>query len=291
MLDFVDQTTGSVAEVLRTTRETLQHLPNARLEAELLLVLALGCSRVTLLCDRTRRLAVTERTRLEVLVTARSRGVPLAYLRGEHEFWSLNFFVNEAVLVPRAETEHLVALALAKLDMFAAPRVADLGTGSGALAVALAHERPAAFVIAVERDAAALEVAVRNVTRHQVRNVELLQASWLSALNAQAFEVILANPPYISDADPALEGDGVSYEPRGALTAGHDGLAALREISRMAPRALSPGGWLLLEHGATQGHAVRELLTQANFTQISTARDFAGHERVTLGQYGERGDG
>ena len=276
---------------MRTTSAALQHLPTARLEAELLLGQALGCTRVTLIRDRTRQLTVSERARLEVVLTARSRGVPLAYLRGEQEFWSLDFFVNETVLVPRAETEHLVALALAKLDLFAAPRVADLGTGSGAIAVALAHERPTASVIAVERDAATLDVAARNVTRHSLCNVALLRGSWANALRERTFDVIVANPPYISDADPALDTDGLCREPRSALVAGRDGLAALREIAWTAPRALRDGGWLLLEHGATQARQVRELLAQAGLTHISTAPDLAGLDRVTLGQNGERGDG
>ncbi len=274
----------TVAATLHTARAALAHLPSARLDAELLLAIVLGSDRVGLVREPRRQLSADERARCHTLVAARARGTPLAYLRGHQEFWSLEFSVNADVLVPRSETEDLVALALSKLQSIPQPRIADLGTGTGAIAVALASERRDATLVAVERDPAALRVACRNVARHQRQNVVLLQADWASAMRERTFDVIVANPPYVCDGDPALLGDGLCCEPHAALAAGPDGLAALRVIAASAPRALRQGGWLLLEHGATQASAVRELLICAGLVKISTRPDLAGLDRVTMGQ-------
>ena len=274
----------TVASTLRTARAALAHLPSARLDAELLLAIVLRSDRVGLVREHQRQLSADERACCNALVAARARGTPLAYLRGHQEFWSLEFSVNADVLVPRSETEDLVALALSKLQSITQPRIADLGTGSGAIAVALASERPDATLVAIERDTAALRVACRNVAHHHRQNVVLLQADWASALRARSFDVIVANPPYVCDGDPALLDDGLCCEPRAALAGGPDGLASLRVIAATAPRALRQGGWLLLEHGATQASAVRELLARAGLAQISTLPDLAGRDRMTVGQ-------
>lgn len=277
----------TVTATLRTARAALAHLPSARLDAELLLGIVLKSDRVGLVREHQRQLSADERARCSTLVAARARGTPLAYLRGSQEFWSLEFSVNANVLVPRSETEGLVALALSKLQSIPQPRIADLGTGSGAIAVALASERPDATLVAVERDTAALRVACGNIAHHHRQNVVLLQADWASALRERIFDVIVANPPYVCEGDPALLDDGLCCEPRAALVAGADGLAALRVLAATAPRALRHGGWLLLEHGATQASAVRELLARAGLAQISTLPDLAGHHRMTLGQLAE----
>ena len=212
----------------------------------------------------------------------RVAGEPLAYLLGEKEFHGLMLEVTPAVLVPRPETELLVDWAgelLAGVPGGAA--VADLGTGSGAIALAIKHAHPGSRVVATDASADALAVAARNARRHAV-DVELLEASWWRGLDGRRFAVVVANPPYVAEADAALQ--ALRHEPRSALTPGGDGLAALREIVAGAPAHLEDGGWLLLEHGFDQAAAVAGLLADAGFRAIETRRDLAGHPRATGGR-------
>lgn len=274
---------ATIQEVLRAGSQALAHLPSPRLDAEVLLGHVLGLTRVALIREHTSEVVPDARRRFEALVAARAAGQPIAYLRGTQEFWSLEFAVSPAVLVPRAETELLVTVALTLCAPVAAPRIADLGTGSGAVAIALARERPDAFVVAIESAGAALAVAMANRRRLGVANVAGVQGDWLAALAPGSCTVIVANPPYVADDDPALAGPGVCCEPITALRAGADGLDALRAIAAAAPTALQTGGGLALEHGAAQGAAVRALLAR-EFTGITTVRDLAGLERVTYGR-------
>jgi release factor glutamine methyltransferase len=213
----------------------------------------------------------------------RARGEPVAYLLGRREFWSLDFEVNPAVLVPRPETELLVERVLARVSQPEAS-VADLGTGSGAIAVAIAHERPAWKVLGSDASEAALAVAQRNGARYAAGRVEWLQGSWFAPLGPRRFDAIVSNPPYIAADDPVLAGDGLRHEPRAALTPGGDGLSALLTLINDAPAHLAEQGWLLLEHGATQGDALRAALVARGFTHVTSHRDLAGHERVTVGK-------
>ena len=205
----------------------------------------------------------------------------MAYLTGRREFWSLPLKVSPAVLVPRPETETLVEQALALLPRDEACAVLDLGTGSGAIALSLAHERPRWAMTAVELSAAALEVARCNAQLLGLPRIQWRLGNWFDAVPGDRFQLIAANPPYISAADPALE--SLSAEPAMALNAGPTGLEALTAIIARAPQHLYPHGWLVLEHGSTQARAVAQLLEQHGFASIRTFPDFSGRPRVTLG--------
>jgi release factor glutamine methyltransferase len=215
-------------------------------------------------------------------VTKRSEGVPVAYLLRRREFWSLAFEVSPAVLVPRPETELLVQRALALVRLPVA-EIADLGTGSGAIAIAIAHERPNWHVTGTDISTSALEVARRNGDALAAGRVRWVQGDWYAALARHRFDALFSNPPYIAENDPVLRADGLRHEPRLALTPGGDGLAAYLTLINGAHRHLKPGGWLAFEHGATQGETLRALLVARGFTSVTSHRDLAGHERVTEG--------
>ncbi|MBM5812226.1 MAG: peptide chain release factor N(5)-glutamine methyltransferase [Gammaproteobacteria bacterium] len=270
----------SVAATLEALTRTLAPVgAGARLEAGVLLAHALGCSRAALLADPARPLTAAEDATLAAFAGRRLAGKPVAYLTGRREFWSLEFEVTPAVLVPRPETELLVELALRALTGRHAPAVLDLGTGSGALALALARERPDAAIVAVERSPEALAVARRNAARLGCDQVRFVAGSWYEPLAGQRFALVVANPPYIASDDPALL--TLRHEPRGALDGGADGLAALRLVCAGAVAHLQAGGTLIVEHGATQGPAVRALCRNAGLAGAATHRDLAGHERAT----------
>ncbi len=270
------------ADVLRALRERLAPAsPTAALDAEVLVAAVLGVDRARLAADPGRALAAEELFALESLVRRRLDGEPVAYLTGRREFWSLELEVTPDVLVPRPETELLVERALAALAGRVNPSVLDLGTGSGAVAVAIAAERRDAAVTATDRSAAALAVARRNAARHATANLRFLEGDWYAPLAGARFDAIVSNPPDVAEGDAAL--GALAREPRGALVAGREGLDALAAIVAGAPRHLAPGGRLLLEHGAGQGAAARGLLAGAGFGAVATFRDLAGHERVTEG--------
>ena len=251
------------------------------LDAEVLLAHVLSIGRARL---RSHPEEVTHgyAGRYRELLERRARGEPLAYLTGAREFWSLPLRVSSAVLVPRPETELLVERALA-LRGTPEGRVVDLGTGSGAIALALAHERPHWQVTATDISNEALAVARANAAELQLTGIDFRQGSWFAPLAGARFDLIVSNPPYVAADDPALE--DLAHEPRLALTPGADALGCLREIARDAPRHLQGGGWLLLEHGAGQSAAVRRELVLAGCRYVRSHRDLAGHERITEGQY------
>jgi release factor glutamine methyltransferase len=253
-----------------------------RRDAELLLAHCWGRSRTRLLTsDETVPPGVA--ADFERAVRQRMDGMPVAYLLGRREFWSMDFEVGPAVLVPRPETELLVQRALDLVGQDDA-RVADLGTGSGAIAIALAHERPRWIVTATDVSADALAVARRNGERLAPGRIEWLHGDWYAALAGRRFDALVSNPPYIAGEDPVLTGDGLRHEPRTALTPEGDGMASLATLIDGAAACLRPGGWLLLEHGASQGEAVRARLVARGFTSVTSHRDLAGHERVTEGK-------
>jgi release factor glutamine methyltransferase len=221
--------------------------------------------------------------RFDDLCRRRADGEPVAYLTGCKEFFGLTLQVDARVLDPRADTETLVEWALELID--GPMRVADLGTGSGAIALALQSQRPATQVIAVDASAAALEVARANATRLGLP-VTFRQGSWLDG-DATRYDLIVSNPPYVAATDPHLA--ALRHEPPQALASGPDGLADIREIIRQAPGCLEPGGWLLLEHGHDQAQAVRSLLAARGFAQVASRKDLAGIERCSGGQWPERG--
>lgn len=275
----------TLAEFLRLATATLAATsPSARLDAEVLAMHVTGLGRTALITRAADRLSETEQARLRELIGRRRAGEPVAYLTGRREFWSLELAVTPAVLIPRPETELLVEQALARIPPDAAWRIADLGTGSGAIALALARERPRARLIATDASAAALAVARANAGRLGVRGIEFRAGEWFAPLAGLEFELVVSNPPYVAEDDPHLAHGDLRFEPRAALVAGPDGLAAIRGIAAAAPTHLAAGGWLLLEHGAGQGPAVRAILRDHGFTAIATGVDLAGHERVTAGR-------
>ena len=258
----------------------------ARLEAEILLGAALGQSRSWLLAHGDERILDCDATdRYEAYVTRRSHGEPVAYILGQKEFWSLTLAVSPEVLVPRPETELVVELALQRLPDNSQARILDLGTGSGAIALAVAQERPGTSVTGIDISGQALAIATRNAVRLQLTNVVFRQGSWFAPVAGERFDLVLSNPPYIAEDDSRVEATVRRFEPRGALFAGADGLVDLRVIAAAAGAHLKPGGGLILEHGDTQGRAVRELLAGAGFVAVTTHRDLAGLERCTAGHW------
>lgn len=220
--------------------------------------------------------------RFEALVERRVAGEPVAYLTGTRGFWGLDLLVSPATLIPRPETELLVELALARLSP-GPVRVADLGTGSGAIALAIAGERPDAAVLASDASAGALDIARANAAGLGLKNVRFCQGDWYAPLAGERFDLIASNPPYIEQADPHLAQGDLRYEPVSALASGADGLDAIRVLAAGALGHLLPGGWLIVEHGLAQGAAVRALLSAAGLGEVETARDLEVRERVTLG--------
>lgn len=252
-------------------------------DARVLLRHVLACSAAGLVTRGEERLEPAARARFEALVERREAGEPVAYLVGEREFYGRSFRLTPAVLIPRPETELLVELAMACCVELRQPRILDLGTGSGILAVTLALELPDASVCAVDRSRDALWVAMANAAGAGA-SVSFVESDWFAALGSERFDLIVANPPYVAAADPHLEQGDVRFEPREALAAGPEGLDDLDRIAAGAPAYLEPNGWLFLEHGYDQAPAVRSRLLDAGFVDVASWQDLAGTERVTGGR-------
>jgi release factor glutamine methyltransferase len=270
---------SALATVLRQARDRIDPA-----DAELLLAHALGCPRTWLLAHGDDDITAEDAARFESLAERRAAGEPVAYIVGTRGFWTLELAVTPATLVPRPETELLVELALARIPAGVGTRAADLGTGSGAIALAIAKERPRARVVATDASVDALDVARENARCNGIGNVEFRQGDWYAPLVGEAFDLIASNPPYIALGDPHLEEGDLRFEPPAALSSGIDGLDAIRSIVRDAPAHLREGGWLLLEHGWEQGEAVSTLLRDAGFVDVATERDLEQRDRVTLGR-------
>jgi len=260
-----------------------------RRESEILLGAALGQPRAWLIAHGEKRILDCEATdRFEAHVTRRALGEPIAYILGEKEFWSLPLLVEPAVLIPRPETELVVERALARLPAGSAGSVLDLATGSGAIALAVASERPGCRVVGTDLSPDAVTLAMRNAARLDLAHVEFRVGSWFEPVQDERFDLVASNPPYIADGDPRVEAGVRRYEPHAALFSGATGLEALSEIVAGAPAHLNPGGWLLLEHGDQQGEAVRHLLADRGFVDVATFHDLAGLERCTEGRLAAR---
>ena len=256
-------------------------LPLDALENRILLCHALGLTRVGLITQSERTITPDEAARLNALVARRVHGEPIAYIVGRREFFGLDFAVSDAVLIPRPDTELIVELAIERLPPQG--RALDMGTGSGAIAVALAYSRPDAHVTALDVSTAALDVARANATSNAV-NVRFLQSDWFAALGDERFDLIASNPPYIAAGDAHLAQGDLRFEPVGALTDHADGLSALRTIITGAAQHLNPTAWLLLEHGYDQAAAVRALLSKAGYSHVQSWRDLGGIERTSGGR-------
>ena len=253
-------------------------------DARLLLAHALGKPPAWLIAHADEALDHDALLRFDVLLQSRIDGRPVAYLVGRRGFWTLDLAVTPDTLIPRPETELLVELALSRIPQGAASRIADLGTGSGAIALAIAVERPQCSVVATDASEAALRVAQGNAREHAIANVEFRRGSWFAPLAGERFELIASNPPYIANGDAHLAEGDLRFEPPAALSSGSDGLDDIREIISSAGEFLADCGWLLLEHGLDQGAAIRELFAAAGFVEIATERDLESRDRVTLGR-------
>jgi release factor glutamine methyltransferase len=277
--------TLTVRAALQTTQTQLQSVSDApKKEAEWLLEHVCSLTRQQQILNESRELTPAECAHLGRLTAQRQQGEPLAYLLGEQHFWTLRLKVNPAVLIPRPETELVVERALHHLPKRRTAQVLDLGTGSGAIALAVARERPQVRVLAVDQSAPALEIARENALFNQLDNVSFLRSDWFSAVPQQRFDLVLSNPPYIAEDDPHLEPTVLAHEPTIALISGPDGLAAIRQIIREVADFLAPGGWLVLEHGWQQAGSVRQLLESSGLSSVASHADLAGHERVTEAQ-------
>jgi release factor glutamine methyltransferase len=255
---------------------------SARLDAEVLLAFALGRPRTHLHAWPEQRLGELEAQRFRELIERRVAGEPVAYLTGRREFWSLELEVNRDTLIPRPETETLVAQALARIPVEGSLRIADLGTGSGAVALAIACERPACTVLATERSAATLQVAARNAKRLRLANVRFVRDHWCTALGGATLDMIVSNPPYVAEQDPHLDRGDVRFEPRSALIAGREGLDAITAIAEDARRSLRTGGLLLLEHADDQANTVAKLLIEKSYSDVGCYLDDSHRRRVTV---------
>lgn len=276
---------------MRTLAQWLQHAtaklkpftPTPDIDARALACAGLALDRTQLIADPQRTLSSVEAARLNRLLARREHGEPIAYIVGRREFWSLPFGVSGDVLIPRPETELAVERALAHIDGAnnAACRICDLGTGSGAIAIALAHERRAVQITAVDLSSAALAVARANAAALKIDAIRFVQGDWFAPLAHERFDIVVSNPPYVRDDDPHLREGDLRFEPSLALRGGSDGLDAYRRIIGDAPAHLVAGGRVILEHGFDQAAAIGELLQRRGFVDIESARDLAGHERVT----------
>lgn len=255
-----------------------------RVDAYMLLQYVLDATHTYLLTHSDQMLTEQQSEEFRHLVKRRIEGVPVAYLTGERAFYDLTFKVNEAVLIPRPETELLIDLALQLISPDRPCRVLDLGTGSGAIAITIAKHRPQSHVTAVDVSPAAMTVCQSNAQNLQIHNLQLIEGSWFDELSGERFDLIVSNPPYVVHGDPHLQQGDLRFEPQMALSAGSDGLSCINHIIDKAPDHLVENGWLLLEHGYDQASACRQLLQNRDFSNICSHPDLAGIMRVSGGQ-------
>lgn len=269
---------------LKRAIERLRESESPRRDAEILLGHVTGKTRTFILAFDETTLTSAELASLEALLARRACGEPVAHLVGMREFWSLPLAVSPVTLIPRPDTECLVEQALQRLPSTAC-EILDLGTGTGAIALAIASERPDCHVTAVDFIADAVALAQQNAQNLGIKNLTVLQSNWFNALAGRQFAMIVSNPPYIDEQDPHLSQGDVRFEPKTALVAAGGGLADLAHIIREGRQALLPGGFMLLEHGWTQGKQVRDLFTDAGYLQAQTCKDYGGNDRLTLASW------
>ncbi|MDH5360662.1 MAG: peptide chain release factor N(5)-glutamine methyltransferase [Gammaproteobacteria bacterium] len=272
-----------IATTLKQAKQRLAAGDSPALDAEVLLAHVLGKRRIHLLTWPEQPLTQEQERDYFQLIEQRYLGTPVAHLTGQAEFWSLPLNVNPHTLIPRPETELLVETTLSLLPADARWEIVDLGTGSGAIALALASERSDCTIHAVERSADALEIARHNAAALKLE-IQFHPGSWFEPLTGMQFDLIVSNPPYIPLQDPHLDQGDVRFEPDSALSSGSDGLDDIRHIIHAARQHLRPGGWLLLEHGYDQGDAVAKLFLNEGYKEVDTIRDLAGHPRIGLGR-------
>jgi release factor glutamine methyltransferase len=275
--------TQSIKSALAFATVKLNH-DEAKLEAQLLLQHVLNVNRAWLIAHENDALQANQHAAFEALLNRRLNGEPIAYILGGRAFYGLDLLVTPDTLIPRPDTETLVEAALAQIPIAAHPSILDLGTGSGAIALAIAKNRPQASVIAVDASKAALAVAKKNAQNLSIDNVEFVLSNWFQHLNNQPFDVIVSNPPYIEENDAHLSQRDLRFEPISALSSGEDGLNDIRQIIENSLVHLQPQGWLMLEHGFNQADKVADLMANTGFVSIETIKDFGGNNRVTIGK-------
>ena len=275
---------GAIRQAAQSIQKKLGlELPEASFEANLLCQQVLNVKRAWLISHESDALEANQQDGFEALLQRRLNGEPMAYILGSRDFYGLQLKTTPATLIPRSDTETLVEAALAKIPQNASLNILDLGTGTGAVAFAIASQRPQANIAAVDASPEALKVATENAQNLKLSNVRLLESNWFSALLSEKFDVIVSNPPYIAQDDEHLKKGDLRFEPLSALASGADGLDDIRKIIQDAPDFLNPNGWLMLEHGYDQGDAVAALLNARGFRQIDHVKDIAGTLRVTFG--------
>lgn len=278
----------TIAQALKCSRELEQVSDSARIDSEVLLAAALKKNRTYLYTWPEKKLSDAEAESFIKSLQRRKKGEPIAYIVGEKEFWSLTLSVNSSTLIPRPDTELLVetALSLFTHDSLSSPRkVIDLGTGTGAVALALASEKPQWQIIAADNSQAACDLAIHNRDVNQLSNVDIVLSDWLKSVPHNGIDLIVSNPPYIEKNDPHLQQGDVRFEPHSALTADNNGLADIEIIIAQSCEKLALNGWLLIEHGYQQANVVMALLQRSGYSACFTAKDMAGHPRVTAGQW------
>jgi len=272
----------TIAEILAMSSDQLCNFETARLDCEVLLSCVMNKDREFFYTYPKHLLTAQEKEDFTTLISKRSTGYPIAYLTGKKEFWSLQIRVNRTTLIPRPETEYLVSAAIDNIADNRSANILDLGTGSGAIAIALAKERPHCTIIATDISADTLLTASNNARLNGIENIHFQQSDWFSSLDKKQFDLILSNPPYVESNDPGFNNGEICHEPRIALDGGQAGLDAYHQIVPAALQHLNHGGNLMLEHAYNQGKAIREYLRNNDYKNIRTLTDFSGHERVTI---------
>lgn len=286
MNQSTDLSDHSIGTLLAFGAQQLAGDPKLRLfESQVLLAHTLGKQRSFLHAWPEHVVLAGEAEAYIARLRRRKAGVPIAYLLGYREFWSRRFVVNESTLIPRPETELLVETALNVLPKDTPLHVADLGTGSGCIAISIALERPQCSVVATDISADTLATARTNAQLHQCDNLDLRLGDWLAPLHNEKFALIVSNPPYIAEQDWHVHHTDIAHEPRRALTSGPSGLTAIREICSLAPKFLHHRGALMIEHGFDQGPQVAQIFEQHHFQEVHTYQDHAAHPRVTVGTW------
>lgn len=271
--------------ILQATDVLANTSDSPRLDSEILIAFVLNKSRSWLHAWPEKELSTAQQQQVSELLKRRQNGEPIAHIIGQQEFWSMKLKVSPDTLIPRADTERLVELALEHIPENAFWHIADLGTGSGAIALAVAKERPSSQLVATDKSMKALTIAEENAGLNQVRNIRFVRSMWFEDLDSHVFDMIVSNPPYIAENDPHLSQGDVRFDPMTALTSGPTGLNDISHLISHAPAYLKPGGWLILEHGYDQADAVIRLMQQAGFQNCLDYQDYGGNPRVAIGQY------
>lgn len=275
----------NIQQALKHASQSLaESSPSANLDAQVLLTFVLQCNTAHLLAWPEKDLSEEQLSRFRLLLQQRQTGIPVAHLTGLREFWSLNFSVDNSTLIPRPETETLVEYILTRFNNEDKLTILDMGTGSGAIAIAIASEKPDWKITACEVSGQALQLARQNSDFHQTENITFIQSDWFENIRQNDFDIIVSNPPYIAVNDPHLQQGDVRFEPTGALSSGECGMDDIKHICLHAPNYLKPGGWLIVEHGYDQKQLVSECFVNHGFIETEQIQDLSGHTRMTAGK-------